>query len=219
MELKLSKKRGFVETFWNMYKESIVYIGKGFGILLVAAYLIYCFFCLFFYSCGFRYQFIYVGYYSCCFAAKISVICIICLIIYLIIREAIKIRLLQKVPITREEFQKFGCKTQEDVMVCLMLNRYFYVWKKQTYFEYPDYMTDDIKKTTESFPSILCEENIEVLEQTYKGPFSFKYFLKERKSGKGLGPYTDKYDYEFLRKYVTPELIPIYDKLYRKIKE
>lgn len=212
MELKLSKKRGFVETFWHTYQYLIISLGKIIVAASIGSYTLYILMCLWVYGCGYRDKFTLFGIYNLGFILGIAMI-------YLLVREVIKIKVLQKVPITKEELQDFGCNTQEDVMVCLMFYRYFYVWKHQTYFKYPDYMAESILKTTESFPSILSEEDIEILDQTYEGPFSFKYVLEQRKSGKGLGPYTDKYDYEFLRKYVTPELIPTYDILYSKIKE
>ncbi|RHB42186.1 hypothetical protein DW886_16850 [Enterocloster aldenensis] len=218
MELNLSKKKGFWNTFWNIHKDFIIKLGNIFVVLLIVIYVVYGLFCLRYYSLGYRNVLTIIGFYSLCAILGIMFLYIISLIIFFIVSEIIKIKLLQTVPITKEEFQSFGCKSQEDVIICLILNRYFYVGKYQMCFEYPDYMIDDIRRTTESFPSVLNKEEIELLDEKYKGPFSLEYVLEQRKSGLGLSSNWDRCDYEILRKYITPELLPIYEKQYNQIK-
>lgn len=218
MELNLSKKKGFWNTFWNMHQDFIIKLGNIFVVLLIVIYVVYGLFCLRYYSLGYRNVLTIIGFYSLCAILEIMFLYIISSIIFFIVSEIIKIKLLQTVPITKEEFQSFGCKSQEDVIICLMLNRYFYVGKYQTCFEYPDYMIDDIRRTTESFHSVLNKEEIELLDEKYKEPFSLEYVLEQRKSGLGLSSNWDRCDYEILRKYITPELLPIYEKQYNQIK-
>lgn len=225
-DLIFSKKNGFLQTLWKTHREAI----ESFCLFLFAILIILDLgysaisFIIFLAGCLFAENVISLN--PGCYNAMFWLLVAMAYQCYIIIR---KTNLLQTMPITKQEFESVGCKTQVDVMVFLMLYKYVNIKLinpkiLNIMVIYPNYVKRDMIEIIKSFPSALeFSNNIELSHEVQRIIFKRSSMVDmdydDINSDSYLSHYTnnhyiniiDKQDYQLLRQYITKELLPIFD--------
>ncbi|WP_097005282.1 hypothetical protein [Lacrimispora amygdalina] len=234
-----SKKNGFLQTLWKSHREAIesfclflfatlIIIDIGFSVISFFIFLMDCLSNL--------YKESVMSFNLGCYNAMVWLLVFIAYQCYILIR---KTNLLQTMPITKQEFESVGCKTQVDVMVFVMLYKYINIKlinKKMLNImvTYPNYVKRDMIEIIKSFPSALTlSNNIELSHDIQRIIFKrsrmddIDYDDIDINSESYWSHYTkdqyikiiDKQDYQLLKPYITKELLLIFDKKISEIDE
>ena len=150
---EIDKKSKFLNTAWKFYEDDII---QGMSLFFSLFCSVGCV-VLFGLDGEFLKKHIVLACYGLLSLALI-VLLAIAVVLFVVIRNIVlrikRIKILQYLPITKEEFEKIGCKTRCDVIAFLYVYKFFLLFKRVENFAYPKEFIKEIDNTINYFDNL-----------------------------------------------------------------